>query len=1275
MATLLEITGDDVALLNDADLRTLIGLLCEADYRSAGLSPKGIIWGGHQDASDGGLDVVVRSEFPPPKNSFIPRKTTGFQIKKPDMPRAKIKKEMMPKGVLRSAIKKLLHEQGAYIIVSSSGATTETALNDRIHAMRDVVLTEPNNSQLHLDFFDRGQIATWVRSHPPLILWVRNQIGRPLDGWQSFGNWANTPDGVQEEYLLDDELRLFDGAGSGDGDSVLDGLKKLRLRLSNDYASVRLIGLSGVGKTRLVQALFDDGVGDHALNPMLAYYTNISDNPIPDPVSFANQLILTQEKAILIVDNCSSELHRQLTVTCARSSVSLLTVEYDIQDDLPEETDVFRLEPASNELIEKLLEKRYAHISHINANTIAEFASGNARVAIALANTLKRGESLSTLRDEELFKRLFYQKHDPDEDLQISAEVCSLVYSFNGVDDSATSELEFLAHLADKSTRTLYRDTQELKNRGLIQSRSVWRALLPHAIANRLAKQALNSIPKTTIVDAFLTSGSERLIQSFTRRLSYLHDCRVAVEIANDWLKPDGWLGKTNCNFNSLGMTVFKNVAPVAPEAVLSMLERATSNNSGEAFIPEVDGNRREFIGLLQLLAYEPELFERSVRLLCKCALLERPDINDGNSARYVLKPLFHLFLSGTHALPQIRANIVNELVNSDVHSEAELGITLIEAALQTYHFHTTNTSSFGARSRDFGYQPKSNHDVCDWYERFIDICTRIALSDKPIASEVKRVFATNLRGLWLVGRNNGQDILEKLINSANQIHSKRAWNDGWVAVKGILRYDGKQMSIESLDKLKQFEQSLRPVNLLEQARTYALSDRRLSFDLEDDYDEGEKISSHLERIRRITREIGVEVIQEIDTFQAILPELVTCAYNNRLGIFGEGLGDGCVDRKSVWQILYTQLEMTPPKKRQFAVLLGYLSSCAGHDPDFYNTILDSLIEDEMLGSLFPHFQMTSIIDARGVERLHKSLDCGKVQISSFQYLTHESIDDDSLAALVQKIGTKEGGLFVAIEILKMRFHKSVDEPIDYSPKLLIVAREAISQYPYDRMINRHDQRSDDYDLAQIAKVCLKGKDGVDVVSKICLTLAEGLRRYRISTFNYPYLLGSLAHIHPYIFLDAFIGDEIEFQRMGFDYLKRGDNPITQIPENVLIDWCEREPETRYPALVSSLQVYWKPIEAEELSWNPIIFSILEKAPNIQTVLARLENTIEPMSWSGSYADTLEKRLVLFSALYDHKNPIIRNWAMEQCLKLQNTIKEQRAIEERENKKRFERFE
>jgi hypothetical protein len=48
---MLEITGDDIALLSDADLRTLVGLLCEGELRNKRQRPEQPAC---DDASSGG---------------------------------------------------------------------------------------------------------------------------------------------------------------------------------------------------------------------------------------------------------------------------------------------------------------------------------------------------------------------------------------------------------------------------------------------------------------------------------------------------------------------------------------------------------------------------------------------------------------------------------------------------------------------------------------------------------------------------------------------------------------------------------------------------------------------------------------------------------------------------------------------------------------------------------------------------------------------------------------------------------------------------------------------------------------------------------------------------------------------------------------------------------------------------------------------------------------------------------------------------------------------
>ena len=1128
MTTLLEITGEHIAELNDSDLRSLIGLLCEADYRAAGLRTAGIMWSGHQNANDGGLDVVVRDEIPPPDNSFVPRKITGFQVKKSAMAKAEIDKEMKPKGVLREEIKSLINQKGAYVIVSSKSSTANTALKNRISAMKAAVADEKDAQNLHLDFLDKGRIATWVRSHPSLVLWVRNKIGQPLRGWHPYENWSNAPGGVKEEYLLDGELRLHDGTKPADERlTAEDGLLKLRSMLSKPGTSVRLTGLSGVGKTRFIQALFDQRIGERTLNSSHAFYTDISDDPLPTPNELAESFVNDGTRAVLIIDNCPPDLHRRLTQICCKpqSTISLLTVEYDIRDDLPEETNVFRLEPASEEIIKNLIGKRFPHISHVSLWTIADFSGGNARIAILLASTVQEGEILSGLRDEELFNRLFWQRHDPDNSLLASAEVCALVSSFEGEDTSSNnSELRFLASLVDnKSSTGLYRDVAELKRRDLIQSRGTWRAVLPHAIANRLARRALESIPKEFLVDKFLSSGNDRLTRSFARRLSYLHDCDVAVEIVNDWLREDGWIGRSIENLGNLGIDVLGNIAPVSPTRTLDAIERAANGSNGSAFTSRKNVHRDVFVELLRHLAYEVELFDRSVGLLCRYALSENKDenINFSSSALNVLKYLFHIYLSGTHAPVELKARFIKELVDSENQDKQQLGFLLLDETLKPQSSSTPFEFSFGARSRDFGYHPETRKEITHWFSTFIHICTQLALSDRPIAEQARKLLAKNFYILWT--QTYMFDDLEK---SAKQIHEQKAWNYGWLAVcDTIRRYNSNDVKEEILNRLHTLQKFLKPKDLLEKARTLMFSNQHEVFTLEEDFNPNENSSTLYHKARESARNVGAQVAQDRDILNALLPDLVT-AQGTGMGDFGVGLADGCTDKQELFRVLHATLKNVHAEKREIAVIQGFLSSCKQSDPTFYNSTLDKLIKDDVLGEHFVLLQTAAMtIDQRGIKRLHEALDFGKAKIHTFHRLAlihgREYISDDDLARLLRKILSKKDGISVVIGNLRMRFYDPNDERPDYSDNLMALAREALLMYfsheEWDKSNNK------DHHLARIADLCLNEQDGIQGARQICQNLSNAIMNYRISSFDYTDLLNSLAQNQTMVFLDVFL--------------------------------------------------------------------------------------------------------------------------------------------------------
>src|SRR6185369_390368 len=496
-----DITGADIARLNDADLRTLVARLAIAELAAQKLRISAVTAGGHQDAKDGGIDVRVDLDRPPVAPDFVPRAKAGFQVKKPDMPASSIALEMRPKGVLRRAIAALADVEGAYIIVSARGPATDKSLAERRAAMRDALTGHPKAAALFTDFYDRERLANWVNHFPAVGAWVRSRSGGATGGWQPIGKWADTDIVTNGGYLVSDVACLTVESSRGmESLSIVDGITRLRTLLATPQQCIRLIGMSGLGKTRLAQALFESGVGNTPpLDPALSVYIEYSNDVIVTPPAreMARQLVDSGQRAILVVDNCNPATHGELVRVCgsAGSNVSLLTIEYDVRDDEPERTEVFRLTSASNSLIKTWLEREFPHVSQIDRGRIAEFSDGNFRIARALAETLRRGETLGQLKDRDLFERIFIQRNAPDNQLLHDGEILALLYSFDGENESADGELARVARFGERTVRQLFGSITDLRRRGIIQSRGRWRAVLPQAIANPLAAGALERIP------------------------------------------------------------------------------------------------------------------------------------------------------------------------------------------------------------------------------------------------------------------------------------------------------------------------------------------------------------------------------------------------------------------------------------------------------------------------------------------------------------------------------------------------------------------------------------------------------------------------------------------------------------------------------------------------------------------------------------------------------------------------------------------------------------
>ncbi|MEA2893499.1 MAG: hypothetical protein QOI05_4292 [Bradyrhizobium sp.] len=1267
-----EITKDDIAALNDEDLRTLVGLLCEAEIRRAGLPVSAVTWGGNQNAKDGGLDVRVSLDAGTLIAGFVPRAATGFQVKKPDMPRGDILKEMRPSGTVRPVIADLTGQAGAYIIVSATGSTSDSALKDRLTAMADAVADIPDHGKLLLDFYDRNRLATWVRDHAGVTAWVRTRTGKAFSGWQGFGNWSRAPAGAIDDYLIDDAARIVTNSQrDGEGLSVMNGIDRIRDVLRTAGRVVRLVGLSGVGKTRLAEALFDSKVGTNNLDPSLAIYTNVADSPDPQPAGLASDLLAERKRAILIVDNCPPQLHRQLSeiARLAGTGLSVLTVEYDIREDQPEGTDVFALEPSSAALIEKLVAKRFPALSKVDIGTISEFSGGNARIAIALAGTVGATETVAGLSDAELFERLFQQRHDRDEQLLLIGQACSLVYSFNGDNVSGNeAELPVLGEMIAISADELFRGVARLRERDLIQVRGPWRAVLPHAIANRLAVLALRNIPHERIERALIDGPADRLLQSFTRRIGYLDGSAEARTIVERLYQAGGKLSDV-LSFNETKRILFTNVAPVLPELALSRIEHALTTMTEQTLAACA-----HFVPLLRLLAYEPALFDRAVSLLVK---LTKPAPNGirKNQSEKAFASLFTIYLSGTLATIEQRIRVVAALIASDQDHLQQLGLEALEAMLQTDQFLSFANFEFGARSRTYGYLPKTQKDFDNWFGSALALAEEIACSGLPIANGARHALTQTFRGLWTNAERF--DDLERIFL---RISSSTFWRDGWIAVRQTRRFLSKGPAGDKRDRLTALERALRPAVLADEVRGVVLGGKPGAIEL-DDFEAIENEQDYAAVARRmgmLIEQLGRKVAENEAVFDGLVADLVDGG--SRIYPFAQAMGASAKNPEGMWRALVDRFVSSPKSSTQ--VLGGFLAGLQKKDAAAVDRMLDEALGKAGLAEWFPYFQSSVAIDSRGVDRLHRALDLGVAPIERFAALAYgrasDPISGPEFLNLIDAIDGKPDGNMVALEIVSMRLHLDPTDKRELPPEVIQAGRHVLANFVFSRKKLR-SSGSEDYELGVLVRTCLVGDDGKDVARALCRRLVAVADKYEVHIGDSNDLVESLLKTHPRETLDELFAGDAKARARGVNIvaeLRRSQkNPLNSVSDETIIAWCNESPEIRFALAAASCTLFVRPTEAVGYEWQPIAERLLANAPDRPAVLREVMARIRPRSWSGSYATALASRAKLLDTINVGDDAALQAMVAEAKRQFAEDVERTRRAETVEAKAETGRFE
>ncbi len=1244
-----EITKEMVGRVTDEQLRQLLRRLLEAEARVRGIPPSAIAVGGNQTAADGGVDGSIHWTGLPDPESWLPRHVIYFQAKAEAMARAKLLTEMRPKGVARPIFAELAAASGAYIIFSSDDPS-KSGFDARIAAMRDAIADVPDGDKIALDFYGADKIARWANAHPGVALWLLEQIGRPLAGWRGYGAWS-APDSVGKLYLFDDTARAtIDGRDLPMGDAVA----AMRRVLSVSGGVVRLIGLSGMGKTRLAEALFDDRLdGPTALPQERAIYGDAGLDLAVSAALMAEQITVAGVDAVIVVDNCTQRAHGQLAQIVRRgnSHASLLTIDYDVLGEQPAGT-LVALGGNSEDILRGVLEQRFPRLTDAERRHLAEFAGGNARIVLKIAEAGGKDIDLSKLKDSELLERLFQSgRQQADGKARECAEAASLVHAFYvTAGDGHAIEHPLLAGLAEATPQQFFRTIATFLDWGVVQQRGPQRAVMPPPLANMLAAPFIRRSDPDVLIAAF-RSGPLRLFASFARRIGQLHDEPAAVTIAERLFAADGPLGQSVA-LDPLLHRAFIHAAPASPEAALSAIERALAAGA-RARLLEPDEQRRDLSQLLVHLAYEPRLFVRAIAVLLAFTLADR-DTREELQARSHLLQRFWPILSFTLADQDTRLVSLDRMLIDPADAVRALAVEALDHMLDANHFSSSLNLEFGAKARLKEWRPNNGEGYKPWFDAAYDRLLSVAASARPEAGRARDVIAEHFR------EHYESTIDDKTLEAMRTVGAGGYWEHGWRAINDTLHFMQRRPASEDpagaakLEPVLALERDFRPKSLDDFFATFVLgepwrhwhpngSDRRL-----------------LRSASTLARAVGRAMMRRKVPLAPYLDRAAAADGTNSVWPFMVGLAQSATDLDALWGAAYARFIASD--RGHPGLLGGVLEGASVRHRDWVERKLDSLVTDPALSEQLVTLHNAVPLDAAAVARFSIALSQGVISVDRFSQLMMGSVtkplSGDVLARFLRELSAHDEGLIAALQILHMRFYGDRSDKVAIDPTLIAVGREMLC----DPRLYTRDFRQQDHGINEIAEIVFRAGKDPALARAICIAMRDNAGDNYVSDREFSGVAALIMERYPQIVYEEIVEkstNEHLLERFFGELADDDEDKVVEPEKGVatLLDWVAQDAQARALKVAHLVRYMVKDEASGALRWSALALALVRLSSDPAAVLRAFEQRFFTGAGWGPFSLRFVRRRPLVAAMLVDDDPRVRAWAREAGPRLEDSIR------------------
>lgn len=525
-------------------------------------------------------------------------------------------------------------------------------------------------------------------------------------------------------------------------------LNDIKKAILNNKRILRVLGQSGVGKTRLV---LETILGEQNDNPKLYCDCQMFDE---NEVLAKSTLIFEQYKnAILVLDNCDIDLFRKIKEMYNRKSSENRL--YAITDAISEysagkSSDYVQFEDSYEEVVDEIIRSLYVKQDDISAE-IKKSACGNPLFAVqAIEGVIKTGDTRD-FNNQKLISNMLSAPEGSKE--RIIAQTLSL-FSSIGYEGAAHNEIDEIAinknitRLSDDATILVNKFNLQIKkyvDRRLMQRVGAYVCFRSSAIQKQLASEWFEKCTASQFEKIIISLGkmgmAGSLVPQFFDQVKNLENNDIVLDLFKELLQPGRLMTSMRFLNSEAGSKTVRSLVEIMPDLVAESLFKALGGLDIEQLKHIRDG-RRELVWTLEKLCYKPETFEKSAKLLLRLACAENEFIS--NNATGLFISLFPVLLPSTSVSLDQRLAFLRKEIESE--EEKPIILKAINRALCTGNFiHFGGEVKIGSQKFSF-YQPEKDKEVEDYVNGCLDLLQKEIDGNTAYTEDSFKLMASNFR-------------------------------------------------------------------------------------------------------------------------------------------------------------------------------------------------------------------------------------------------------------------------------------------------------------------------------------------------------------------------------------------------------------------------------------------------------------------------------------------------------------------------------------------------